>query len=237
METGIAPIAAHRATGSMVQWGASIAGAFVATAIGVILLTFGTALGLTVTSPFEGEGLEPVAFAVMAGLYFLWVQVMSFYCGGYVAGRMSRREADTSEHEADVRDGMHGLIAWAVGVVAAALLAFLTVTTASDSTRAQRNDVAASVTRVVDEQVDEAVAQQAAEVAPSATAAEHRAEIARKLTVISAFVTAVSLLVGAVAAFYGAHSGGNHRDKNIVWGFFTSYVRPKRVPPIKPTGV
>lgn len=221
----------------MVQWGASIAGAFIATAIGVILLTFGTALGLTVTSPFEGEGLEPAAFAIMAGLYFLWVQVMSFYVGGYVAGRLRNREPDTSEHEADVRDGMHGLIAWAVGVVAAALIAFLTLGAASETAQTPGNDVAASVARVVDEQVDEAVAEQAAEAAPAATVAEHRAEIARKLTVISAFVTAASLLIGAVAAFYGAHSGGNHRDKNVVWPFFSSYVRPKSVRPIEPTGV
>ena len=228
---------AQRTTGSMVQWGASIAGAVIATAIGVILLTFGTALGLTVTSPFEGEGLEPAAFAIMAGLYFLWVQVMSFYVGGYVAGRMRNREPDTSEHEADVRDGMHGLIAWAVGVVAAALIAFLTVSAASDSTRVAGDDLAASVSQVVEEQVDEAAAQDSGEAAPLATVAERRAEIARKLTVISAFVTAASLLIGAVAAFYGAHSGGNHRDKNVVWPFFSSYVRPKRPSATEPTGV
>jgi hypothetical protein len=38
--------------------------------------------------------------------------------------------------------------------------------------------------------------------------------------VLAAFVTAASLLVGAVAAFYAAGQGGNHRDRGTVLPFF-----------------
>ncbi len=71
METvsGIEPAAQN----SNVQWGPILAGASIATATGLVLLAFGATLGLTVTSPYEGEGLSPVAFVIAAGLYLLWV--------------------------------------------------------------------------------------------------------------------------------------------------------------------
>ena len=48
------------------------------------------------------------------------------------------------------------------------------------------------------------------------------AENARKMTVLGAFLTAASLIVSAVGAYWAAQKGGNHRDKNIA---FTSVFR------------
>lgn len=217
---------------SNVEWGAIFAGAVIATAIGVILIAFGAALGLGFSSPYDGEGMSIVAFAIAAGLYLLWVQVMSFYMGGYVTGRLRARAPGASEHEVDVRDGLHGLICWAVGVLAAAFIAFVGVGGLGMAARPQ-NQVSASVSQVVEKEVNQAAADARVSEAPAdSTAAERRAEIARKWSVISAFITAASLLVGAAAAFYGAHSGGNHRDRNVKWDFFTSRVRaaPKATP-------
>ena len=56
---------------------------------------------------------------------------------------------------------------------------------------------------------------------------ERRAEVARKLAVLSTFVTAASLLVGAVAAFFAAGKGGDHRDKGANVRFF-NLRRPVR---------
>jgi hypothetical protein len=56
---------------------------------------------------------------------------------------------------------------------------------------------------------------------------ERRAEVARKLAVLSTFVTAASLLVGAVAAFFAAGKGGDHRDKGANERFF-NLRRPVR---------
>lgn len=219
---------------SNIELGPILGGAAIATATGLILLTFGAAIGLTVTSPYEGEGLSPIAFAIGAGLYFLWVQIMAFFMGGYVTGRLRSQAPGASEHEVDVRDGLHGLVMWGVAVLAAGLIAVVGVGGLGAAARVPQNDLSASVGRVVDKQVDKSVSREQAEAAPSdATVAERKAEIARKLTVISAFVTAASLLIGAVAAFYGAHSGGNHRDKNTNWEFFHSRAR---VVSIKPAG-
>ena len=51
---------------SNVQWGPIFAGVSIATATGLVLLTFGATLGLSVTSPYEGEGLSPVAFVMIS---------------------------------------------------------------------------------------------------------------------------------------------------------------------------
>lgn len=219
---------------SYVDWAAILAGAALTTAIALVLLTFGSALGLSVASPYEGEGLSPAAFAIAAGLWLLWVHLLSFYVGGYVAARMRPRVNDASEHEVEVRDGLHGLLVWAVGVIAAALIAFVGMSGATAAARSAESpgDVAASVGQVLEEQVAEGAAEERVEGDPAAAAAseqERRAEVARKMTVISAFITAASLLLGAVAAFFGAGLGGEHRDKNTVvelFGFRTA-IRPR----------
>ena len=223
------------ATRSNVEWGAVLAGAAIATAVALILLAFGAALGLGVSSPYDGEGLEPVAFAVAAGLYLLWVQVMSFFLGGYVATRLKARTPSLTEHEVDVRDGLHGLLVWGVGVIAAAVIAFAGMSGAS-ATKASADDIraapSASVSQVLNEQMQESASKEAQTnpVAADSTTAERQAEVARKFSIISAFITAAALLVGAVAAFFGAQSGGNHRDAATTLEFFTSRARIRRAP-------
>ncbi len=105
-----------------VDWGAIAAGTFVATAVAVVMFTFGTAIGLSMASPYEGEGASTPAYLAALGLWTIWVIASSFMSGGYVAGRLRRRIGDATEHEVDVRDGVHGLTVWAVGVVIAAWL-------------------------------------------------------------------------------------------------------------------
>ncbi len=221
MTVGRAPI---------VDWAAIFAGAALATAIGLILLTFGAALGLSVASPYDGEGMAPAAFAIAAGLWLLWVQLLSFGAGGYVAGRLRPRMGDATEHEVDVRDGLHGALVWAVGVIAAALIASATLGGAATAARTadSPSDVVQSVTEVADEAVAEGAAEEAAtaETAEEAAAPadEHRAEVARKFTIISAFITAASLLAGGVIAMFAAGLGGRHRDESTRVDFFV--LRP-----------
>ena len=107
---------------SHVDWAAIIAGAVIASAISLVLLTFGSAVGLTLSSPFESEGMSAVGIAVALAIWLVIVQVWSFLAGGYVTGRMRRRALDATEHESDVRDGMHGLLVWGTGVVIGGLI-------------------------------------------------------------------------------------------------------------------
>jgi hypothetical protein len=50
--------------------------------------------------------------------------------------------------------------------------------------------------------------------------AAEAAEEARKWTVLGAFLTAASLLVSGVGAYWAAMKGGNHRDKQTVFAGF-----------------
>jgi hypothetical protein len=111
---------------SYLDWPAVFAGAVLASAISLVLITFGSAIGLSLTSPFENTGMSAVGLAIALGLWLVWVQVSSFMAGGYVTGRMRRRAYDASEHESDVRDGIHGLVVWGVGVLLGALILALT---------------------------------------------------------------------------------------------------------------
>lgn len=212
---------------SKVEWAAIFGGAAVTTALGLTLLAFGAALGLSVASPYDGEGLSPVAFAVSAGLYLLWVQLMCFYIGGYITARLRNPDVGTTEHETDVRDGLHGIIVWGASVIAAAIVATAGLGSVGAAADAPPNQVTSSVAQVAEREVAEQAAAERVNDADgaAATAAERRAEVTRKFTVISAFMTAASLLVGLVAAFFGAQVGGNHRDKNVNWVFFTSRAR------------
>src|SRR5512144_806799 len=106
-----------------VDWAAIIAGAILASAVAFVLLTFGSAIGLTVTSPFKGEGLPGTALVVAIAIWVLVLQIFGFVAGGYVAGRLRRRISDATEFEAELRDAWHGLLVWALGTLIGAYLA------------------------------------------------------------------------------------------------------------------
>lgn len=109
--------------GSYVDWPAIIGGIVLASAISLLLLAFGSAIGLSFTSFRAGEGASPFWIAIAAALWLIWVQVSSFMAGGYLTGRMRRRHNDATEEESDVRDGAHGVLVWAGALVIGAIIA------------------------------------------------------------------------------------------------------------------
>ena len=98
------------------SWTPVLAGALVATAISVVLVAFGTAIGLGVASSAPTWRDASVALWLLSGLYLIMVSLISFGLGGYVAGRI-RSDLPTDASDIEHRDGMHGLAAWAVAVV------------------------------------------------------------------------------------------------------------------------
>jgi len=141
-----APAAATVATVRSVQWGAVILGALVASAICMVLLTFGAGIGLSATSAHPYAGASPKALAVISGLYTAITLIAAFAGGGYVAGRMRMPAAEElAEHE--FRDGAHGFAVWALTLFVAGLIAAFgtasTVQTAIQSTAAVAGGAAA----------------------------------------------------------------------------------------------
>ena len=291
--------------GSYVDWTAAIAGILLASAIALVMLTFGSAIGLSFVNFHGGTNASPVWVGIAAASWLLWVEVSAMMCGGYLAGRLRHRVNDASEHESDVRDGAHGLVVWAGAVLISAIVAAggigaaastvgnvvgTTVNAAASaagpaaggaaqnltgyfadalmrpaaanapagtptppaavpaSTGTARADAIAEAGRIlvadaangsvsdVDKayladlvgrtsglsaddarkRVDDVLAQ----IDTAKQKAADAAETARKTAVIAAFITAASLLVAAVGAFWAAMMGGNHRDKEVVFDFW-----------------
>ncbi|MFK4507176.1 hypothetical protein LPJ38_26350 [Bradyrhizobium daqingense] len=111
-----------------IQWSSVFAGALAASAMSFILIGFGVAVGLGVSSASPTWRDASAALALLSGLYLIIQAIISFGFGGYVAGRTTRPAPAlaTIEDDGERRDGLHGLIAWALAVLAgAALLALL----------------------------------------------------------------------------------------------------------------
>jgi hypothetical protein len=276
---------------SYVDWPAILAGTVLASAISLVLLAFGSAIGLSLTSAFEGEGMSLAGFSIAAALWLIWVQVSGFFAGGYLTGRMRRRNFDATEEESDIRDGSHGLTMWGLGVLIGAFIAVSGVTAAvstattavssvaagaaagamssadeladegqlmidrllrggqpaaqggdpeaqraavgrvlltsaasgtlDDSDRQYLVDTVAASTGLSPEEASARVDQIWAQAQEAEAQARAAAERARKIGVLAAFMTAASLLIGAVGAYYAAVLGGNHRDsRTVVTGWY-----------------
>lgn len=108
---------------SYVDWPAIIAGVILASAISLVLISFGSAVGLNFLDFGYGDGPNPIFVGIAAAVWFLWVQISSFMAGGYLTGRLRRRYFDANEDESDFRDGAHGLMVWAGAAILGTLIA------------------------------------------------------------------------------------------------------------------
>ncbi len=108
---------------SYVDWPAIIAGVVFASAISLVLISFGSAIGLNFVDFNSRDGAPAILIGIGAASWFLWVQISSFMAGGYLTGRLRRRHFDATEDESDVRDGAHGLLVWGGSMIIGAILA------------------------------------------------------------------------------------------------------------------
>jgi hypothetical protein len=112
--------------GPTVSWGAILAGAFAAAALSFILLSIGTAFGLSVASPWDINGREAAEAAATAGIgaavFLIVIHAISSGLGGYLAGRLRTKATGIRGDETYFRDTAHGLVVWAVSAVATVLM-------------------------------------------------------------------------------------------------------------------
>ena len=107
----------NEAYGSGISWAAIIAGAFVAAALGLILLVLGTGLGLSAVSPWSDFGTSASTVGKGAIAWLIIVQIIASSVGGYLAGRLRIIWATIHTDEVYFRDTAHGLLVWAMGLV------------------------------------------------------------------------------------------------------------------------
>jgi len=114
-----------------VHWGPVIAGALAAAALSFVLHAFAAAIGMGVSSTAPTWRDASAALWLLSGLYMILVALAAFGLGGYIAGRMRARMAPGTPDEIEFRDGIHGLLVWALAVILIALLAFGTAQSAT----------------------------------------------------------------------------------------------------------
>ena len=117
--------APHTDAGALryVDWGAIMAGAAVAVGTFSVFAAFGSAIGLALVPSASEDRTAATGLLLAAALWALWVQLSSYMAGGYITGRLRQRIGDAKPHEVEMRDGAHGLVMWAAGVVLSSLIA------------------------------------------------------------------------------------------------------------------
>jgi len=121
------PVATPGGPLSYIHWGPVFAGALAAAAASFVLMGFASAVGLMVASPSPTWRDASVGLAILSGVWIIIVAVGSFALGGYLAGRV-RSTWSAATDEIEFRDGAHGLLVWALGVVIGAALLWATAT-------------------------------------------------------------------------------------------------------------
>lgn len=104
------------------QWTPIIAGAIAASALALVLHAFAGAIGISVSSTAPTWRDASWALILLSGLYLILVALASYAFGAYIAARM-RLPVTGATEEIEFRDGMHGLIVWAVATLLTGLLA------------------------------------------------------------------------------------------------------------------
>jgi hypothetical protein len=106
-----------------VQWAPIVAGAIGAAALGFVLDSFALAIGLSVSSTAPTWRDASFALVLLSGLYLLLAAIVAYGFGGYLAARLRLRGTSGTAAEVEFRDGIHGLLAWALATLLIAVVA------------------------------------------------------------------------------------------------------------------
>jgi hypothetical protein len=98
-----------------ISWGAVIAGALVAVAVGMMLNILGAAIGANAVDATQGDTPSGQTFGIVGGIWLLVANLIGLAVGGYMAARLSGTADETDSV-------LHGLSVWAVGFLVSAVL-------------------------------------------------------------------------------------------------------------------
>jgi hypothetical protein len=89
-----------------------------------VLHTFALAIGLSVSSTAPTWRDASFALVALSGLYVILAALASYGLGGYLAGLMRARSS--SREDAELRDGIQGLLVWALATLLTAIIGLAT---------------------------------------------------------------------------------------------------------------
>ncbi|QOZ65885.1 hypothetical protein [Bradyrhizobium arachidis] len=182
----VAPTGSRASFLSGVSWPSIVAGAVVACAMTLLLVAFGTGLGLSVVSPWAGSGISATTFKITTGLYLIVIAMISSSLGGYIAGRLRSGWDGVEPDEVYFRDTAHGFVAWALAsVLGAALLATPATSLVSGAVTGASQGAASSAAQSagsMDGYVDTLLRSDPAAQGQNANPADTRSEVTRLFT-------------------------------------------------------
>jgi hypothetical protein len=125
-----------------IHWGPVFAGALTAAALASVLHAFAGAIGLAVSSTAPTWRDASIALWILSGIYLVFVALLAYGVGGYVAGLLRQRHGTATVggvpgtttattatpgfiEELELRDGLHGLLVWALATLMTVLLLLL----------------------------------------------------------------------------------------------------------------
>jgi hypothetical protein len=109
-------------SGWTLEWSPIVLGALTAAAVSSILVTFGATVGLGVSSASPTWRDASIALWLLSGIFLVLQALVSFSCGGYLAGRTRSPYTAAAAEDVERRDGLHGIASWALAVVIGAII-------------------------------------------------------------------------------------------------------------------
>jgi len=228
----ITPAARSDVAPRLLQWSPILLGAFAATALSSVLLTFAVTIGLGVTSTAPTWRDASAALAILSGLYLIIQAVVSFGLGGYIAGHSRLPAGAAAADETEHVDGAHGLGTWAVAVVMGAILAALIGAATVSRAPSARGPAQASVAEpLLSYELDRLF--RAGRRAPNVDLSAERAEAGRILLTTSSHsglsADDRAYLIQQVAALTGLSAGDAEKRVDSVAGAAkTAIARSRR---------
>ncbi len=134
---------------SAVSWGAVIAGAVIAAALTITLVTGGAGLGFLAVSPWQNQGASGTSIAISTIVWLFVTQIIVYGIAGYVTGRLRTKWTDVRSDEIYFRDTAHGFIVWALSsIVGFVLLGSIAASVVSGTAQAGATVAGASASAV-----------------------------------------------------------------------------------------
>ncbi len=117
--TRVTPVAVE--TSTTIQWGCVIAGAICASALALVLHAFAGAVGISLSSTAPTWRDSSAVLILLAGLYLILAALASYSFGAFVAARLRTATADSGDFTT-FRNGVDGLLVWALATLLSALM-------------------------------------------------------------------------------------------------------------------
>jgi len=118
--TRVAPVVVETSTD--IQWSCVIAGAICASALAFVLHAFAGAVGISLTSTAPTWRDSSAVLVLLCGLYLVLVALASYGFGAYITARLRVPSATTSDING-FRNGVDGLLMWALATLLTGLIA------------------------------------------------------------------------------------------------------------------